>query len=206
MLFAVSTSSQSQLVVLCIFLFFLFRRPKLVVLALFVGLISFSLIAPIFPTYLHGIDPNTGIRAMFWHDTWIVIRDTSGLGVGYGTEYIQNNFVNLKHSDWTIVSEYSKDRLLIGTHSAVYDVLLRNGVVGTVLFLFWYIPVIFGRGKLNSKDSGLFWAVSAMLLINNFVNMGFTAINFLFGSTMCLGLLCALKLMSKSNYSDNVEK
>ena len=113
------------------------RRPIRVLAAVALILVSAIIISPFFAERAFHFDPNAGVRALFWRDSIRAELDTSGLGVGFGTEFIRNQFWRLGLFNWTIVSETSGARLFITTHSIIYDLLLRVGIPGLALFVMW---------------------------------------------------------------------
>lgn len=108
---------------------------RTLVTGLLVVLIAFLAVAPAYRTTLYDADHNSGVRALFWHDAQAAVRDTYGAGVGYGTEYIRNDFHELGAKSWTLTSERADNRLYVSTHSTFYDIALRTGILGLVLFL-----------------------------------------------------------------------
>ena len=166
---------------------------KLVNAGLIVALSLFSLIAPFFISELNTVDSNTGFRLILWRDTWSALIDTYGLGVGYGTEYISNDFTHIHDRYWKITPEDADDRLFVGTHSTFYDIALRNGILGLMLFATWFLRTIFQAPKNSPQNAKLFYATAALLIVNNAVNMGFTSMSFCLGTGACLGFLHYLR-------------
>lgn len=112
------------------------------------------------------------------------------LGVGFGTEYFRNIFLLPNQSAvWSVVSEDTDVRLLIGTHNSVYDVAVKMGIPGLFGLFFWLIAISYPAVKYNNPGVGINSAVIIMLTLNNGLNMGVTSINFLLCTAMCSGWL-----------------
>lgn len=188
-----STSSQSQIFFLVLTSMLISGLYKYAIVFLFISLNIFIFVSPNYLQELHALDPNTGFRVLLWRDTLIALRDTLGIGVGYGTEYISNDFKEIHDEFWYITPEYADDRLFIGTHSTIYDIALRNGILGCALFMFWYVKNLIPPMDMHGKNLKIFLTVAAMLVINNYVNMGFTAMSYLFGTGACLGYMRFLR-------------
>ena len=193
LLLLISTSTQSQLLALVVVCMLVTGSFKLVNVGLILALGLFSIIAPFFINELNTVDSNTGFRLILWRDTWSALIDTYGLGVGYGTEYFSNDFTDIHDRYWKITPDDADDRLFVGTHSTFYDIALRNGILGLMLFATWFLRTISQAPKNSPQNAKLFYATAALLVINNAVNMGFTSMSFCLGTGACLGLLHYLR-------------
>jgi hypothetical protein len=187
-----SNSAQSQLFALCLLLLWLTRGHGLVLIGLVASIFALLAAAPFFPYLLHQIDPNTGLRALFWRDTLDALGQSFGLGVGYGTEFVRSDFTELKHMAWSLAEEGDAGRLHISTHSTLYDIALRNGFAGVLLFLVWFFEQVSGRG-VAIRDRGLFASMGALFAVSSLVNPGLSSINFLFASAMCLAVMIIIR-------------
>ncbi|MCW5726922.1 O-antigen ligase family protein [Parvibaculum sp.] len=195
-LLLIASSAQTFLVAVLFIALSITRKRRFIALLSLVCLAAFLAIAPLFPRELHQLDANSGVRAVLWGDVWRLIADTKGLGVGFGTEYITNQFYLLKGADWGLENFHS-DYLFIGTHSTFYDMLLRVGIVGFGLFLHWFLTVIFSQKSMPQKNAGImFYAAALIFVVSNAVNVGIYSINFLFGCAMVLGFMEALRSTS----------
>lgn len=193
LMLAISTSAQSDLFFLWLFMLRVLQNSKLLILALAVGTTAFILIAPLYIEAVDGIDPNSGVRAVLWRDAWVALFQTYGIGVGFGTEYITNNFSEIRGPhDWSMVGSES-DLIYVATHSTYYDVALRTGVVGLSLFLIWFRSALRLDVQLDQRREQLHTAVVGLLLINCSVNVGLSSIQFLFGTSFCLYLLAYIR-------------
>lgn len=153
------------------------------IIAAFIGI---SLAAPFFVIELYGIDHNSGFRALLWRDAIQTIVETNGVGVGYGTEYIKNDFYALAN-DWYLTAEDSDDRLSIGTHSSLYDVAFRTGILGVLLIGLWFsglLRVCFDRSNFSPAMHKMNVFAGCMLVVINTVNMGLTTVNFLMSTAL----------------------
>ena len=183
-------SAQSQIVVALLCVIYLVRMPRLTFWVYVSALSAFLAVAPYFALELHRMDPNTGIRSSLWRDTITAVEQTFGVGVGYGTEYITNNFIELKGRSWTVISESAAGRLFIGTHSGIYDVLLRLGVVGLLLFAIWLLQELAVAGRSRNLATAQTTAgIGIVLMTAIFVNVGMASMGFVFGVSFCVAAL-----------------
>lgn len=191
--FGLASSAQSKLLAMLLPMLWSLENRRLVVIGLSASLAVFLVVSPLYPLELYRLDPNTGVRAVMWGDVWRVLADTKGFGVGFGTEYIRDQFGAVTGNAWGL-GNYEIDYLYIGTHSTVYDMLLRVGLIGFGLFLLWMIPAIFwSKQAPNGSYGAMFWATAAMFIIVNAVNIGVYSINFLFGISMMVGFMESLR-------------
>ncbi|RCK31765.1 hypothetical protein TH19_20305 [Thalassospira profundimaris] len=202
--FVLASSSQTQLVALILPLSLLVKRNGLYALiGISIALTAFLLIAPIYPYELYVIDDNSGVRAVMWRDVWRLLSDSNGLGVGFGTEYITNQFYALTTANWGL-ENYHEDFLYIGTHSTIYDMSLRLGIPGLFLFLVWLLPIVFSRRNIpTGSEHSMFWTAGCIFIIMNTVNVGIYSINFLFSSAITLGFMQALRDRAALNYGSH---
>ncbi|HEY8593659.1 MAG TPA: O-antigen ligase family protein [Devosiaceae bacterium] len=189
--FFACTSQQSQIFGLAMFAIRVVRQPQLVAMAALVGTGTFVAVAPFAVETLHAIDHNTGVRALLWRDALQAVIQTLGLGVGFGTEYIKNDFSDIMYPGWTFVSP--QDTLYVGTHSAYFDILLRTGVVGLVLLMFWYLPSLRKPSSPLISDQRFGAAIATMICITASVDMALTSLNYLFGCALGFAILHHLR-------------
>ncbi|WP_299345866.1 hypothetical protein [uncultured Maritalea sp.] len=192
-----SSSTQSQVLMIAIFATWVLPWPRLVSAGLFFSLLAFVLIAPWHALELYGIDHNSGLRAQFWHDALIALSDSSGLGVGFGNEFIASNFRDVTHSSWSFFLEDDSARLYISTHSVVYDVLMKTGVLGLAALLFFYWRLFATKSHMTLHHSRLFCSIFNVLVVASLVNPGFTTLNFSLGASMCLALMFHITKMQE---------
>jgi len=192
-LFAMSNSSQSQILVLIFAAIWLLGRPASVVTGAGLALLGFILIAPFHVEAINAADPNAGIRALMWRDALRAVVETGGLGVGFGTEAITNDFTEIRPREWLLTEENSEDRLFIATHSSFYDVLLRTGLPGALMILGWLVAFCFTDIPRAGRARQLFCAIVGVFLVSNSINIGLSSINFLFGSAFCLAALVLVR-------------
>ena len=193
LMLAISTSAQSSLFFLWLLMLRVLQNSKLLILALAVGTTVFILIAPLYIEAVDSFDPNSGVRAVLWRDTWVALFQTYGIGVGFGTEYITNNFSEIRGPlEWSMVGSES-DLIYVATHSTYYDVALRMGVVGLSLFLIWFRSALRLDVLLDQRREQLHAAVVGLLLINCSINVGLSSVQFLFGTSFCLCLLAYVR-------------
>lgn len=188
-----SASFQSQLFMMMLIIIRFSPFHRVATILLFVLMSVAIVIAPAYYVELHLFDPNTGIRALFWYDTIVAVKETFGIGVGFGTEYISNDFSTIKDGGWTVISESGAGRLFVGTHSALYDVFLRTGVLGLLMFYSWFARQVYPPRSIKGLDAKIFSSIATLLIITSLVNVSFTSMNFLFGTAMCLAVLVAYR-------------
>lgn len=184
LLLAASTSSGSTIASLCALVVRFFPLPRLAVCGLVLGLVAALLLAPFNYLALDAIDPNASLRALFWWHSIEAVSQTAGAGVGYGTEYIKNEFWELGRQSWTIVSNIDPGRLFISNHSTFYDVFLRLGVIGIVLFLYFVFRlgrIIFSQEIANARQV---LAIFMIVFVNFCVNPALVTIDTQIG--MCV--------------------
>ena len=193
-LFFLSSSAQSQVLSILVALMYLSPSERIISNTFAFAVVALVVLAPLYPYELYTLDENTGVRAVFWAHAQIAMFDTAGLGVGYGTEYIKNDFYAIMRDSWEVVDEYSQNRIYIGTHSTLYDVGMRTGIVGLVLFLRWYIFVFFPPNIARmSGMPPLFFATGVAALVINSINVGVASINYVFGTALCVAIAYEIK-------------
>lgn len=192
-----STSGQSLVMSLLVVFVFIFKNSRLINSIYGILLVAFIFTSPFYFAELHSIDANTGIRAMLWRDVLIALADTNSFGVGYGTEYITNNFLALKFQAWTLTPEFGDSRLYVATHSAIYDILLRNGVLIGGVFIWWIMREIHPPVKIDASLKSMYYCVGMLLLTIMLVNVGTSSLNFLMGVSFCLAILNVLRQRSQ---------
>jgi len=192
-LMSLASSAQSLLVATMLPLIWFFPYRRAILWGLTTALFMFLVVTPFFPFELYQLDSNSGVRAVMWGDVLRLLADTGGVGVGFGTEYITNRFDLLGLPNWGL-STYNNHFFYLGTHSTFYDMLLRLGLMGLVLFLFWLYPILFSKQDMpQGRNGAIFTSVAVIFLIVNAVNVGIYSINFLFGGAMMLGFLQSLR-------------
>lgn len=143
--------------------------------------------AQLFHREVHAIDPNTSFRALLWRDSSSILADTMGFGVGYGTEYVRNDFRSIAADFDRYIREDAEDRLYLGTHSSLYDVSIRVGIIGLILLLAGFYRDLLGPVISTRLERLRFTLVGAMLF-NNVFNMGLASINLTLGTALFLAL------------------
>ncbi|MER8880319.1 O-antigen ligase family protein [Mesorhizobium sp. M0408] len=100
---------------------------------LMLGLVGLAIFGILDPISLFVLDPNTGWRVTFWRDALEALAETWGIGVGFGTEALRNEYT-MVIGRLFFLPEEDTSFLLIGTHNAFFDIILRLGMVGLVLW------------------------------------------------------------------------
>ena len=89
------------------------------------------------------LDKNTGWRLLFWHGTLEALQQTRGIGVGFGTEALQNFYREIPHD--VFLADDTSDFLLVGTHKRVFRRRLAVGHCGTCPYLAHRLSVFPGK-------------------------------------------------------------
>lgn len=169
------------------------KAHRLVLVSTIIGSALFLIGAQAYYREVHSFDPNTAVRGLFWKDSSALVVQTYGVGVGYGTEYVRNDFRGLVTTGSNrFIEEGAEDRLYLGTHSSVYDVAIRVGVIGLFLLLWGLVKELGGR-PLSAPFERLRFAVIGSLIINNTFNMGLASINLTFGTALFLAIAIACR-------------
>lgn len=192
LLLLVTTSSQSSiaLILAIVFLFF----PSKLVLTGFVLALSVAVpLSLLFPLELFELDPNTGLRSMFWLSGLQDFIHTWGVGIGFGTEALQAKYYALYRELAILDVDSQFERFMTtGMHNTFIDLLQRTGIPGFVAFCWIIFSVISGLTKhqLSSFDA---WVV-CVLALSLSVNVALS-INFIFGTCLLIGWLQARLLV-----------
>lgn len=99
--------------------------------------------------YVNYIDERFNTIKISWH----TFLENPVLGVGYKCG---NNFSELKS-------------LGVGTHSALFDLLAQHGIVGTALWLTFFISALKNQ-RINSSCKGYFITLIIMMILNPFTS------------------------------------
>ena len=138
------------------------------------------------PLRIFSIDPNTGWRLAWWNDALEAIVQTGGIGVGFGTELLRNEYSALLERD--SYREEGGTFLLISTHSAFFDTMLRTGLVGVVLFGI-VIARCFPPSCMALPARAHCCAMFAALILCLHSNLGLQSPMYSIGVAICIGYL-----------------
>jgi hypothetical protein len=180
----VSTSIVGLLLIIMILVPF----PSIALFSYTAALTVFSIAAPYFALELFSVDPNTGVRALFWRDALSAVHDTSLLGVGYGTESVTNVYWEL--GGWQF-NEEELNVLFIGVHNSFYQILFRCGIVGllALAYLLWRLARLVMISTHDGRRHRMWLWMT--LLTSMMINPAFDSINFLFANMFCIALIQA---------------
>ena len=166
-----------------------FRISRLVL----VGVVASALIGTLYGlAHIETVwllDKNTGWRLLFWHGTLEALQQTRGIGIGFGTEALQNFYRDIPHD--VFIADDTSNFLLVGTHNAFSDVALRLGVVGLALLLL----IVFRSFPARNIKPGLVWhanVVFFMVFICMYLNVALQSPTYAIGISFLLGYLRAL--------------
>ena len=183
-------SLQFNLLLVFLFLIYLTNRNNIFTF----GLTFVCIIIPFIPGYFlnfleNYLDENTKVRLVLWIDAISALYDTYGFGVGFGTEWIKNEFYQIKSSSW-VLFEFSNFNRMINTttHSSFSDIYFRIGIIGFILFLNWFKK--FFQTKMNKNN--LYGSSMIIIILSFSTNPGLFSVNFYIGLSIALGLVINL--------------
>jgi hypothetical protein len=107
-----------------------------VVLATTLALLTFDLRDYV---QLYYADYNTGWRLIFWRDVFRSTELTHGLGVGFGTEALANVYPGMPRPIFFSHAADNPDFVMIGSHNAFTDTLLRCGLPGFTMLVWIFV-------------------------------------------------------------------
>jgi len=149
-------------------------------------------------------NPNAGLRLIFIEDTVTSVKDTSGLGIGFGTESVRWTYRVPGATEFQFmpdVREITQDRLLEllsrGVHNSFAQAALRTGVLGSLLLvcaIFAAFPPRSLPQPVRAHASLLF----AIIFVASFVNPALESPVQLVGIGLLYGYLLALRARAKA--------
>lgn len=189
----ISQSASQQMLAVAMLAIRFTPREHWVVIAVGLTVAAALVLAPYFAADLDRIDANTGVRAVMWGDAIDAAVDTNGVGVGFGTEYIRNQFYAIRAGDWRVADPNHEGFLFLSTHSTFFDVLLRLGLAGLVLSVIWIVSLILPRQRLSRQNRKAHAALACAFLIFSAFNPALISFNTLFGSAVLLAWMHLLQ-------------
>ena len=193
LMFAGSPSATNCIIAFCVICIRFLPAWKLLPLALGCALLVVLWIVPPFAAYLYAnVDPNTGVRAIMWRDAFTAAVQTYGLGVGYGTEWMRSSWPELSYQ-WFFIADNDPSRLYVPTHSSFYDMLLRLGFVGAILFVLWFASYALIPAGLSEAQGKIHAMLAVMLFASASVNPAITMVNIFIGSALIIAAMDALR-------------
>jgi hypothetical protein len=160
-------------------------------LCLVFSVVVLSFISVFMLRELSSIDHNSALRALFWRDVLFAVVDSWGAGVGYGTESMRNILFEIRDDQWVLRQRNAEDFIHIATHSTIFDVLLRTGIVGLCIVFIWIVKVLV-LPVVDQSKKGLFFILVLSFSIINTVNSGVVSMHFIIGSAALLALMKSL--------------
>jgi O-antigen ligase len=140
------------------------------------------------PLRVFEIDPNTGWRLAWWKDAIEATVQNGGIGVGFGTESLRNDYGALLERD--SYREEGGTFLLVGTHSAFFDTLFRTGLVGVFLFLLVLVRCI-PTANIPPLARAHCCSIFAIMILCLHSNLGLQSPMYSIGIAVCIGFLQA---------------
>ncbi len=207
MFIPIFTSAQSLVAYLSLLTIRFFGFGRTILAAATAVILIGMFVGPNYVKEIYQLDSNSGFRAVLWRDATQAILDTNFIGVGFGTEYIKNQFdPGGSKESYVITTEHSEKRFLIGTHNTPFDITMRMGGLGLLALIYWL--VFLAKPLLTSRNPDLMFSsyILMLMLINNALNMGVTSINFMFCTALCSGLLISIRVYNKTDLISSTVK
>lgn len=199
-------SLQSLLIAAALAGLIMFPGKKLLVTVGFmIGVVVVPLLALPFIQQIHGLDPNTAIRLVFWSDAIERLWESQGIGVGFGTETVRPRYY-FGFREHLISSLDHEGFIHVGSHNALVDAAYKMGLAGFAVLAFYLLSMV--RGILARANVAVFdcWVICT-LTVTIMVNVALASINFLFGSAFLLGwLVYRLKGAERSAHLRNFKR
>lgn len=149
-------------------------------------------------------NPNAGLRLVFIEDTFTSLKDTYGLGIGFGMESVRWTYQLPGQPEFQFmpdVREITQDRLLElmsrGVHNSFAQAALRMGVLGFLLLVCAFFVAFPARSlpqPVRTHASILF----AIIFVASFVNPALESPVQLVGIGFLYGYLLALRAHAKA--------
>lgn len=143
--------------------------------------------------------PNAGLRLAFISDVFSSLRDTHGIGIGYGTESVRWTYRFPGLPEFTFMPDrasISRERLLEvlsrGVHNSFAQATLRTGLLGASLLLGAFFAAFPPRNLTRSVKSHAS-IVFVVIFVACFVNPGLESPVQLVGIGFIYGYLLALR-------------
>jgi len=165
---------------------FRIRTDRLVLFSVLFLVTANTLLGLRDPLGFFELDPNIGWRFAWWNDALAATVQTNGIGVGFGTESLRNEYTAILQRDK--YDDEDGDFLLIGTHSAFFDIIFRTGVVGIIL-LFLVLSRCFPHPRTPPLARAHCCAMFAVLIFCLHSNLGLQSPMFALGVAICIGYL-----------------
>ncbi|WP_412545124.1 hypothetical protein [Maricaulis sp. MIT060901] len=193
-----AASSSHQILALALLALRLAPRENWVVIGVGSVIGLMLILAPIYASDLWEIDRNAAVRAIMWRDAVDAMVQSNGLGVGFGTEYIRNQFYALGVGDWRVVSEGGDSRLYLSSHSAIYDMAVRLGLPGILLATAWISSIALAPRGLSAIGRKTYAAMSCCFIVFAAFNPVLNSFNIIFGGAMMLAWMQVIALEARS--------
>ena len=165
---------------------FRFRTDRLVLFLVLLLVTASTVLGLQDPLRIFDIDPNTGWRLAWWKDALAATVQTNGIGVGFGTEALRNEYT--AHLQVDKYHEETGDFLLISTHSAFFDTIFRTGVVG-ILLLFLVLSRCLPHPRTPPLARAHCCAMFAVLIFCLHSNLGLQSPMYALGVAFSIGFL-----------------
>ena len=166
----------------------IFRVPadRLLLVIILIILAAATIIGLHDPLRVFEIDANTGWRLAWWNDVLTATFDTNGIGVGFGTESLRNEYSGVLLRD--TYREEAADFLFVGTHSAFFDIMFRTGLAGFLLLCF-VIARCFPAPNMSLAARAHCCAMFAILVLCLHSNLALQSPMYSLGVAICIGYL-----------------
>lgn len=162
-------------------------------LTLVAGATAYGLVDP---WVVFQIDANTGWRLAWWSDVIVATGQTGGVGVGFGTESLRNEYTALLERD--SYREEGGTFLLVSTHSAFFDTMFRLGVVGVSLLVIVLLRC-WPPKEMNLHARAHVCAIFAILTLCLHSNLGLQSPMYSVGIAFCIGYFQSERRKARAN-------
>lgn len=151
-------------------------------------------------------DANSMWRLSYWMNELRMVRKTWGLGVGFGTAYGDNHFLNEVNNPNVFIEQVPAGQeayalFVITQHSSVINVLYRMGVVGLITFLMIFFRLFQWIAKAYNRNSR-YQAVLQWSMINLFfeivifsLNPGLESPRYMIGTMLKISIMVGVLLL-----------
>lgn len=135
------------------------------------------------------IDPNTGLRQLYWRDSILGVYQTNGLGIGFGREVTSRYLPEFFREGELAFTDHMNDNI----HNSYLSMFFRMGIGGGVLFLIFIFGTCFPRAFQNPAVTAHACFAFFLAFLSMFVNTGMESPRVIVGISLCLGYILACK-------------
>lgn len=146
---------------------------------------------------IYSVANTLGLRLQLQLDALEAIRQTRGIGVGFGTEAITPlSFLGFQYFSGIDPVEAVDGWIYIGTHNSFIGMLFRLGVFGGIAFIAFFFLRLLPKRGLDSRIDRAACFTFFVLFIALFSNPTIESPTYHVGAGFAVGLLLALREIS----------